>query len=268
MKWWKQQQQQQSVIPYEQLRAETLAQLGATLSRKRQEKKLTLEDIEAQTRIRSRYLQAIEAGKLDELPEPVYTQGFIRRYADALGLNGIEMANSFPTGDRQQNLIKPIGLSLPATQLSTTHLYLIYILVIVGSVTALSQILGNSESASNSQSETRPVVSSATKPQAASAQKLKTVNTSPKPAKKTNKPVEVGVTVKAESWIRVIADGKQLFEGLLPQGTQRTWVANDRLTMRVGNAGGVFVSHNEEEAKPLGTLGQVEEVTFGADTRL
>lgn len=267
MKWWKQQQQQESVIPYEQLRAETLAQMGATLSRKRQEKKLTLEDIETQTRIRSRYLQAIEAGKLDELPEPVYTQGFIRRYADALGLNGIEMASSFPTGDRQQNLIKPIGLSLPATQLSTTHLYLIYILVIVGSVSALSQILSNSDPVSNSQ-ETRPVVSSATKPKTAPAQKVKTVSTSPKPAKKTNKPVEVGVTVKAESWIRVIADGKQLFEGLLPQGTQRTWVANDRLTMRVGNAGGVLVSHNEEEAKPLGQLGQVEEVTFGANTRL
>lgn len=266
MKWWKQQQQQETVIPYEQLRAEKLAQLGSTLCRTRQEKKLTLEDIEAQTRIRSRYLQAIEAGKLDELPEPVYTQGFIRRYADALGLNGIEMANSFPTGDRQQNLIKPIGLSLPAPQLSTTHLYLIYILVIVGSVTALSQILGNSGPVSNSQ-ETRPVVSSATKPKTTPSQKLKNVNTS-KPAKKTNKPVEVGVTVKAESWIRVIADGKQLFEGLLPQGTQRTWVANDRLTMRVGNAGGVLVSHNEEEAKPLGELGQVEEVTFGAESRL
>lgn len=265
MKWWKQQQQQETVIPYEQLRAEKLAQLGATLSRKRMEKKLTLEDIEAQTRIRSRYLQAIEAGKLDELPEPVYTQGFIRRYADALGLNGIEMANSFPTGDRQQNLIKPIGLSLPPTQLSTTHLYLIYILIIVGSVSALSQILSNSEQVSNSQA-TRPVISSATKPKNI-PQKLKSVNTS-KPAKKTNKPVEVGVTVKAESWIRVIADGKQLFEGLLPQGTQRTWAANDRLTMRVGNAGGVLVSHNEEEAKPLGQLGQVAEVTFGADTRL
>ncbi len=76
------------------------------------------------------------------------------------------------------------------------------------------------------------------------------------------------MTVKTESWIRVIADGKQLFEGLLPQGTQRTWVANERLTMRVGNAGGVLVSHNQEEAKPLGQLGQVEEITFGANTRL
>jgi cytoskeletal protein RodZ len=268
MKWWKK-QQQELVIPYEQQRAEKLAQLGSTLCRKRQEKKLTLEDIEAQTRIRLRYLQAIEAGKLDELPEPVYTQGFIRRYADAVGLNGREIANSFPTGDRQQNIVKPIGSSLPATQLSTTHLYLIYILVIVGSVSALSQILNNSEQVSNTQSATRPAISSATKPKATPAQKIKTISsTSPKPDKKTNKPVEVGVTVKTESWIRVIADGKQLFEGLLPQGTQRTWVANERLTMRVGNAGGVLVSHNEEEAKPLGQLGQVEEITFGANTRL
>jgi hypothetical protein len=76
------------------------------------------------------------------------------------------------------------------------------------------------------------------------------------------------VTLKAESWVRVVADGKKQFEGLLPQGTQRTWVAKEQLTVRVGNAGGVLVNFNQEQAKLLGQPGQVQEVTFAADSRL
>jgi len=79
MKWWKKQQHHHQIVPsIEQQRAEKLADLGSTLSLKRQEKQLSLAQVETQTRIRSRFLRAIEAGKLDELPEPVYIQSFIQ----------------------------------------------------------------------------------------------------------------------------------------------------------------------------------------------
>ena len=45
-------------------------------------------------------LQAIEQGKLDDLPEPVYIKGLIRQFADALGFNGVDFASSFPIGDQ------------------------------------------------------------------------------------------------------------------------------------------------------------------------
>jgi len=50
--------------------------------------------------IQLRLLQAIESGDPDELPEANLYLGFIKQYADALGLN-VELANSFPTGDRR-----------------------------------------------------------------------------------------------------------------------------------------------------------------------
>ena len=68
--------------------------------------------------------------------------------------------------------------------------------------------------------------------------------------------------------MRVIADGKKQFEGLLPQGTQRTWVAKEELKVRVGNAGGVLITVNQEQAKLLGQLGEVQERTFAADAQL
>ncbi len=268
MKWWKKQQHHHQIVPsIEQQRAEKLADLGSTLSLKRQEKQLSLAQVETQTRIRSRFLRAIEAGKLDELPEPVYIQSFIQKYAEVLGLDGKDFASSFPVSDRQLSP-QPETISLPPAQLKTPHLYVLYVLMIVGTVTALSQILSRSEPLSNSQLQKQPTISAAKPTSQKQSQKVKSVNPS-STASKTNKPVQVGMTLKAESWMRVVADGKKQFEGLLPQGTQRTWVANEQLKVRVGNAGGVLVTTvDQKDAKPLGELGQVQEVTFGTDTRL
>lgn len=267
MKWWKKQQQHhQPVQSKEQQRAEKLVEIGATLRLQRLEKQLSFEQLEAQTRIRQRHLQAIEAGKLDQLPEPIYIQGFIKQYAEALGLDGTELASTFPVRESQPN-IKPVT-RMPAAQLQTNHLYLLYVLLIVGAVSTLSHMLSRSELPISKQMQKPPLISSAAKPNktgAGQTAKVKSASTD----SKTSKPVEVGMTLKAESWIRVIADGKKLFEGLLPQGTQRTWVANEQLTLRVGNAGGVLVTTiDQKEAKPLGGFGQVEEVTFAPKTRL
>lgn len=269
MKWWKKQQHHHQIVPsIEQQRAEKLAEMGATLSLKRQEKQLSLAQVETQTRIRSRFLRAIEAGKLDELPEPVYIQSFIQKYAEVLGLDGKDFASSFPVSDRFLSP-QPETISLPPSQLKTPHLYVLYVLMIVGTVTALSQILSRSEPLSNSQLQKQPTISAVKPTSPKTTQKVKSVNPSNSTASKTNKPVQVGMTLKAESWMRVVADGKKQFEGLLPQGTQRTWVANEQLKVRVGNAGAVLVTTvDQKDAKPLGELGQVQEVTFGSDTRL
>lgn len=53
------------------------------------------------TMIPQRLLQAIEEGDLNELPEPVYTQALIRLSADAIGLDGTELAKRFPINVNQ-----------------------------------------------------------------------------------------------------------------------------------------------------------------------
>ncbi len=261
-----------SISLLEQNRDETLAELGNQLRLKRQEQALSLENVAAKTRIQQRMLQAIEEGELDELPEPIYIQGFIKQYADTLGLNGAELANSFPTGDRRLS-IKPVWQRLPVAQLRPIHLYLIYIFVIVCAVNALSQMLSRAElqaSSSQSQTQSQQLSSSVSKPEPALAkqpEKLKPVSAKPSNNTEISKKLQIGVTLKAESWVRVVADGKTQFEGLLPQGTQRTWVAQEELTVRAGNAGGVLVTFNQEQAKQLGNPGEVQEVTFAANSR-
>lgn len=72
-----------------------LRELGDYLRRTREGKRLSIEDAVEATKVRGRYLQAIEAADYERLPADVYTRGFVRSYADFLGLNGAELTNLY-----------------------------------------------------------------------------------------------------------------------------------------------------------------------------
>ena len=61
--------------------------LGQTLRAAREGKRWDIPRAERETRIRARYLTALEAGDYRDLPDPVYTRGFVRNYAQYLGLD-------------------------------------------------------------------------------------------------------------------------------------------------------------------------------------
>ena len=81
---------------YSTVQKQQLSQLGAYLQEKRQEQGKSLEDISLQTYIRAQLLKAVETGDTTDLPQPIFVQGFIRRYADALGLDGTNFSKQFP----------------------------------------------------------------------------------------------------------------------------------------------------------------------------
>jgi cytoskeleton protein RodZ len=72
--------------------------IGETLREARNRRKVDLSEVEAATRIRIRYLRAIEAEEWDVLPGDVYVRGFIRTYASYLGLDGDRLADDYRRG--------------------------------------------------------------------------------------------------------------------------------------------------------------------------
>ena len=74
---------------------EQLKEIGAYLYQTRQNQGRCLEQIATAIYIRSTLLRAIEDGDSTPLPEPVFIQGFIRRYGDALGLDGVTLSRKF-----------------------------------------------------------------------------------------------------------------------------------------------------------------------------
>jgi cytoskeleton protein RodZ len=61
--------------------------IGNTLRSARSRRGLELQECERETRIRARYLGALEDERFDILPEPAYARGFLRTYATFLGLD-------------------------------------------------------------------------------------------------------------------------------------------------------------------------------------
>ncbi|PCI96144.1 hypothetical protein COB11_00250 [Candidatus Aerophobetes bacterium] len=75
---------------------EQFKKLGTLFRSKREEKNLSLKEVENSTSIRSNYLEAIENGKIEQALSAVYMLGFIRQYANFLGLEVDKIIAQYP----------------------------------------------------------------------------------------------------------------------------------------------------------------------------
>ncbi|MEW5772653.1 MAG: helix-turn-helix domain-containing protein [Thermodesulfobacteriota bacterium] len=69
-----------------------LQELGAVFKQERERRGLSVEDVVQRTKISRRNVVAIEAGRKEDLPHPVYAKGFVKNYARLLGLDPEEYA--------------------------------------------------------------------------------------------------------------------------------------------------------------------------------
>ncbi|HEY9767434.1 MAG TPA: RodZ domain-containing protein [Coleofasciculaceae cyanobacterium] len=241
-----------------------LQDIGASLNRIRVAKNISLDAVAAKTHISKRLLAAIEAGDLQELPEPFYIQALVAKFANEIGANEIHFSVE-PQSDRV------VTSNLPPKnprkywlnfQLRSLHLYLLYIFLVIVSVKGIATLVE------------RPVIINQTPPKSP----VLTPKAEPKPdataqvqpeatpqfvsQSNNSEAVSVGINLQERCWLKVMVDGKVAFEGVLPQGTQRQWTGKEQVTIRAGNAGGVVISFNNQQQKILGAPGQVEEITY------
>ncbi|NEQ95510.1 MAG: helix-turn-helix domain-containing protein [Cyanothece sp. SIO2G6] len=292
--------------------SERLVQIGTYLQQVREEQGLVVDQVAGKTMIAGRHIRAIEAGDINALPEAIYVRGFIKRYAEVLGLDGAEISTAFPLFADEPEL-KPSWQNSDVAQLRQAHLYLAYVALITLAVISLGAVLvrldngdrpgqpdptlatpdsgsspGSSPSASSlsspRNSSTSPVaentdssenlLSSSTEPEDVGPPDLATLlnareNNETRPDSLDpallGKPVRVELEMKERSWLRVTVDGQLDFEGVLAEGTQRTWAAEDNVLVRVGNAGGVLAAFNGSDAELMGEPGSVQERLFSAN---
>ena len=69
--------------------------VGAKLRIARKKKKLTIEQVEEGTKVRAKYIEAIESDRWREFPSRIYVLGYVRRYAEYLKLDGKKILSEF-----------------------------------------------------------------------------------------------------------------------------------------------------------------------------
>jgi len=290
------------VVSLDSEQLEQLKAIGTFLGEVREEEGRTLEDIATKTYIPLRLLKAIEAGQEQILPEPVFVQGFIRRYGDALGLDGSELSKRFPvtavpmisafTAHQESktslpdpepgNAYVPSATNVwqPAELPSSRPPYLliggIALVALAGLVFGViaPRLKPSAPIAKAPASQPQPVKPSVVAPvssPAASVPEETPLAASPTPsvtaiASPTNadSPVSIDVNLSDRSWVQVVVDGTVKYEGILEKGAQESWSGKESIVISSGNAGAVSVAFNKGAAKTMGKLGAIEEQTYTA----
>lgn len=111
--------------------------VGAELKAARLSQDKSLKDVELATRVRGKYLLAIESGNHRELPHNVYAKGFIQSYADYLGLDAKVFSERYVAerGDQHVQLRRQ-------SQLTTSKFILTPRLLTSASVGAVALVVG------------------------------------------------------------------------------------------------------------------------------
>jgi cytoskeleton protein RodZ len=72
-----------------------MADIGSTLREARMRARIDITEVETRTKIRAKYLRALENEEWDLLPGPIYVKSFLRTYGDYLGLDSRLLVDEF-----------------------------------------------------------------------------------------------------------------------------------------------------------------------------
>src|ERR687889_354790 len=78
------------------------AEIGRFLEQRRKEQGLSLDEVEQATKIRKRYLTGLEREDYTILPDAVYARGFLKTYANYLGLDGEDLSRQLKNSTKSQ----------------------------------------------------------------------------------------------------------------------------------------------------------------------
>lgn len=127
-----------------QQRLDSLREIGQQLRLARESQGLSLSQLHAYTHIQISYIEAVENGNWELLPDDVFVHGFVRVMGNALGLNGTTLAASLPAPEPVKAVLpsyyQPKNRIEFASGIRPMHLYFGYTALVAGSVGGLSMI--------------------------------------------------------------------------------------------------------------------------------
>ncbi len=88
--------------------------IGAMLKKSREGKRMSVVEVSRVTRIPATTLDALEADRFDDLPGEVFVRGFLKSYAQAVGLPPSEVLARY-TSSRNVTIVTPLPATSPVT---------------------------------------------------------------------------------------------------------------------------------------------------------
>jgi cytoskeleton protein RodZ len=233
--------------------ASAKSRIGTKLRQARVQRGIGLDQASRGTRIRPRYLDALERdAPPDAFPAPVYAKAFLREYAEWLGLDPKPLVDSFVDEhpEPEQPLVLPTPLQKVPGRWARRLLPAVSVIVLV----TLLVVSTRSRTPPRAPMPTEP------SPAASAAPVVGTTQAAPQP-------VPDGIMlavriVESPCWIRVTSDGRVVMHTILQPGFADTFIADRRLDLWVGNAGAVRLILNGKQLRIPREAGAIYRVRF------
>jgi len=253
-------------VPYDS--ATYMSNFGASFKRARESSGLPLEKIAAETRISTRFLVAIENEDFHLLPGGVFNRGFIRSYAERVGLNPDQALADY---DRISTAVEePVevlrNVERASMKKSERSLYpiaggLLALLIIVFYVVTRNGSAGSVAEPVTPVPQAAPAVAPVPADPVAAAAPEPAITPVPAPAVETP-PLVLDLDVKDVSWIKITTDGTVALSDNLQAGSKQHFTAKSSIDLVLGNAGGANFTINGRELGMLGKSGEVRQLTI------
>lgn len=236
--------------------------LGCFLKKQREEKGYSLEAAQEETKIQIKYLRALEEENFSILPGEVFARGFLRSYADFLGISSQEVMEKYyqlqPEEEKiaitegEEIVTKEENIFKQSNDVLKMNIKWPIIIATVGGLLIFVWLISSFLNSAPTKPQEQPV-----KEQTVQVPKASAPQVAPLPA-----PVYIKTIIKKSCWLRVSIDGKIVFEGVLAPETVKEWKGQKEVTLKLGNAGGVKVKYNNKDLGNLGAEGQVVDQVF------
>lgn len=256
----------------------------------REAKGITLKDIFAATRITTAYLEAIENGRFEALPEPVYTRTFIKAYARFLEIDSAPLLQRYedylhslrqptPTGPDKEVLQEKIKAKGKRKKLIAV---IVSILLLIGTMAVIvlresgdgkHRTLPTSPGALHSDTGLPPAGSPPPAPSTgeqtpaapATPAPEQPVATSPERAipapaipSLNHKKYTLKIEATEKTWVSIAADRGRAEQLTLAAGDSLERAAGESFQIVIGNAGGAKVWFQGQPLPELGKRGEVK----------
>jgi hypothetical protein len=203
-------------------------EIGNSLREARLRQTLDFPEIERATKIRGKYLRALEDEQFEVLPAQTYVKGFLRSYAEFLGLDGqlyVDEYNSRFVVGEEESPARPRRSAPPARGVQVQSRVVLLTLLGIAAVTALVIVAWT-----RGEPQKKEPVGLASTP-------VKPVRIPQTPTVNRNLARLIFTAKRGNCWLEVhsgAATGKILFQGTLERGqrkvflAQKLWITMDR----------------------------------------